>query len=60
MDEEAINTNKNRSAQQLSKKSHKGLVEREPEREPEYNCMEGNVTLSVLDNEKTMMGRFGG
>ena len=32
------------------------LMEREPEREPDLNYMDGNITHSIIDNEQTVRG----
>lgn len=34
----------------------KNLIDAEPEREPDYSRMEGNITHSVLENEKAVHG----
>lgn len=34
----------------------KYMIEREPEREPDYSCLDGNITYSVLENENAMNG----
>lgn len=31
-------------------------IEREPEREPEYSCLEGDVTKSMLESESAVVG----
>ncbi len=30
------------------------MIEREPEREPDYSCIEANISHSIIENEKAL------